>query len=113
MRALLLLVLVACDADPRIACTTDQQCLSGQTCVTGTCAIASSQLPDAPGQLGDGPRGTDSGDVIDAPPALCMPACTAPTPHCLGTTCVQCITATDCPVTTPCCVANACQLLGC
>ena len=112
MKALLLVLLCACDADPRIACTTDQNCLSGQTCVAGACAMASSQMPDAPAQLGDGPRG-GADAAIDAPPAMCMPACTAPTPHCLGTSCVQCITATDCPVTTPCCVANACQLLGC
>jgi hypothetical protein len=132
MRALIALFVVAgCASEPKIACTTDQQCPPGQTCGGGTCAAPMSSQLDA--SMRDGVVGPDA-------PTVCTPACTTgsyctgttcstcnvdghcgascaacglATPHCDGAACVQCVTALQCPVTTPCCVNHACQLLGC
>jgi hypothetical protein len=99
MRALVLAILCcACDADPHIACKTDSECLSGETCSAGACSTpSSSPLVDAgPGSgTADAPPGDGAmpaGDAAtDAPGSACTPAC----------------------VTPMCCVAGTCQLLGC
>lgn len=47
----------------------------------------------------------------------CGPSCTScagtPTPRCFDGVCVQCVVSSECPVLTPCCVANICQITGC
>ena len=58
-----------------------------------------------------------AGEVMDASGTCCAQAqlvcgscsgCQAPTPHCNGTTCVQCTKDSDCPENTPYCVDNQC-----
>ena len=63
------------------------------------------------GDLSDCP----AGQVMDASGACCAQlvcgscsGCQAPTPHCNGTTCVQCTKDSDCPENTPYCVDNQC-----
>jgi len=108
MRAALLLALAACSADPAIRCTTAEQCLDGQTCMAGTCATASSLLADGGADDASPVDGAVLADGLlplgDAPATDARPGDAA-----TG----QCNVSSECPLTTPCCVNHACQLLGC
>lgn len=114
MRALaIFLYLVAgCESEPSIACSVDDQCLSGQTCADGFCRAPSTlSMPDAAGGSRDDDAMLDGSTMPDAPPpTTCTPACSGGTPYCDNGQCVQCTAGTQCPLTAPICSNHVCTL---
>jgi hypothetical protein len=115
MRARWFLIALACAtgcaSEPTIACTTDDNCLFGQTCSTGVCRAAGTSTPMPDALTDDGSQLDDSGtSPIDAAPPSCTPTCSGTTPYCIDGACEQCRTGLDCPLLMPSCVDHACTL---
>jgi Bacterial Ig domain len=68
---LVLLLLAACDYEPRGRCTSQQECLAGQVCTGGVCAAAQGPVgpvPHAPFAAADAYQVT-AGAILDVPAA--------------------------------------------
>lgn len=109
-----------------IHCNTVDNCEQGQICVAGLCQDPDGGTPDggttgtggSSGTGGSTATGGSSGtggtsSMSSSGSASCSPACAAPKPYCVGSSCVQCTAATqgtDCPGE-KCCSNGTCSLL--
>lgn len=85
------------DAGESTGCATGEVCLSGRcfTACTATSGCGPREMC-ADGVCVAGPP-SDTGPIVnDAGPPTCAMTCAAPTPYCIGTTCVACRTGADC-----------------